>query len=677
MRIVLFFSICLFFKTSFCQNVVSNNIKWTDIEKTQMGKGELFFIEKQYRIAFPVLEKLYMNHSDDLHLKYMFAASALSIPGKQLMALKLLKEVKAKKWRDIDLEYYLAKANFLNYNFDEALLTVNYYFSKLKNPTTAQKKKYDELLNYCTNAKQLIKNPVPVKIENMGNIINTDAAEYYPNVSDDESLIIFTYKGLKSKGGLQDPFNRPNKSGIYYEDVFSSVKENGVWKTPSGIKDINTVNNESALFLSNDRKKILINMDSDTDDGDIYSCDLENGVWRLPVKLPGDVNTSFWENEAVLSLDSKTLYYSSSKPGGFGGKDIYKSNLLPNGNWSVGQNLGKEINTSLDEDSPFIHYDGKLLLFSSKGHNSMGGYDVFKSYSLIDSSWTTPENMGYPINTPDDDNHYILSSSGEVGYYSLGKPDGYGDLDIYKVTPGIVGTQPVIAMLKGTVLCDSIPVEVEITVEKKVGNNVFRTFKSDKTTGVYNFILPVGEDYKITWKLDNSSKQTDVFEASNVLSYVVKEKDLHFTRKKDTSLINISNTVNVISPCNTPSIPDFSSLKGKSLNEPEVYKQFLNLGGNLCIDGLVFKVQVAAYKHPENFKYDHLKQFGSPEIVKYPDGITRFTQFSMSTINEAELSRQKVINSGQKDAWIVAFFDGKRFTLEELISLNFNFKAIN
>ena len=132
-----------------------------------------------------------------------------------------------------------------------------------------------------------------------------------------------------------------------------------------------------------------------------------------------------------------------------------------------------------------------------------------------------------------------------------------------------------------------------------------------------------------------------------------------------------------LTPCGGSATPDFTSIKGKSLNDPAIYNQLLSIGGAICADGLIFKVQIAAYKYPENYKYDHLKKFGAPEIVNYPDGITRFTQLSFSTIKEAEVARQKIIANGQKDAWLTAFIDGKRFTLEELILVNFNSKAIN
>jgi hypothetical protein len=165
---------------------------------------------------------------------------------------------------------------------------------------------------------------------------------------------------------------------------------------------------------------------------------------------------------------------------------------------------------------------------------------------------------------------------------------------------------------------------------------------------------------------------------NNVTSPETFKNDVNNTNSTDTHVAATEPVKgNKLTPCNGSPIPDFSALKGKSLNEPAVYKQLLDIGGAMCADGLIFKVQIAAYKHPENYKYDHLKQFGAPEIVNYPDGITRFTQFIFPTLKEAEEARQKIIAKGQKDAWITGFIDGKRFTLEELILVNFYGKAVN
>jgi hypothetical protein len=138
-----------------------------------------------------------------------------------------------------------------------------------------------------------------------------------------------------------------------------------------------------------------------------------------------------------------------------------------------------------------------------------------------------------------------------------------------------------------------------------------------------------------------------------------------------------SSTTVEATPCVTQNLPDFNPLKGKSLNEPQYYSELLKIAGDYCAEGLVFKVQIAAYRKPENYKYGHLIQYGKPEVADYPDGITRFTQKQFKTIKAAEVHRQKAIAKGQKDAWIVAFIGGKRYTLEELIMVDFLGKSIN
>jgi hypothetical protein len=182
--------------------------------------------------------------------------------------------------------------------------------------------------------------------------------------------------------------------------------------------------------------------------------------------------------------------------------------------------------------------------------------------------------------------------------------------------------------------------------------------------------------------LINTATSVDAFKNDVVINNLVDANTstpITTTTKTTTTTTKSVEPVKPITnvPCDGATPIDFSAVKGKSLNDLAVYKQFLDIGGNMCAEGMVFKIQIAAYQHPENYKYGHLKQFGKPEKIKYPDGITRFTQLSFATIKEAEVARQKIIAKGQKDAWITVFIDGKRYTLEELILVNFNGKTIN
>ncbi|MBK8367399.1 MAG: PD40 domain-containing protein [Bacteroidetes bacterium] len=640
MRTLLFF-LCLF---ALQYTVISQKKtdavgekKWTDDERKQMEKAELLYFEKNYKLPLPIYAKLRETHPNDVRLKYVYAICGLLIPGRQEICLDLLKEVYEKNKKAAEIDYFLAKANFLNYNFDEAIAGIATYKSKNKKLTPEQLKDCDQIVTYCNNAKLLVPQPVSVRIENMGNIINTAAAESSPCLTDDENVIIFTYKGEKSKGGLQNAFNQPNINGVYYEDVYTSSKVNGVWKTPEEIKSLNTINNEAVLFLSNDGQKLFINIDSQQDDGDIYMSTLDKDVWGAPVKLVGDVNSKEWENNSSLSPDGKTLYFSSNRPGGFGGKDIYKSQLLPDGTWGKAKNLGDKINTALDEDAPFIHYDGRLLLFCSQGHNSIGGYDIFKTYmNVTDSTWSAAENMGCPINTPGDEIHYVLSPSGDNGYYGLGKVDGYGDFDIYKVEPGITGIMPVIAVSKGRVTLDTLPVEAEITVEVPARNTVFRTLKSNDKTGAYRITLPVGEDYKITWKLNNFPVQTKLIEAKNATAYLLDVKDINFSTK------DVVKT-------------DVASIDTAMWHT-----------GNEHIDGLVYKIQVSAEYLNENIRRRKARKLGEVEKEVVND-VARFTlKEEFKTYNEATAKVKKVRDLIVADAFIVGIYKGKRCYLSEL-----------
>jgi hypothetical protein len=323
--------------------------------------------------------------------------------------------------------------------------------------------------------------------------------------------------------------------------------------------------------------------------------------------------------------------------------------------------------------------------------------------------------MGIPLNTTEDDRYYVINAKGDVGYFSSnrGGAGGKGQQDIYTVTPGILGEKPILALLKGSVFVDDKPTVAKIEVVKKESNTVIGPYYANSKTGKYLMAISPGSGYKIKITVEGMDPIEEEIDVEKLQKYVEIKKDFYlyspgFENKKNQISVKTildSLTKNTTNPetfkndavvetktkvetisepvktnatlCNGATMPDFSSIKGKSLNDPNVYQQLMSIGGSMCAEGLVFKVQIAAYQHPENYKYSHLKQFGKPEEVKYPDGITRFTQLSFSTIKEAETARQKIIAKGQKDAWLVAFIDGKRFTLEELILVNFNGKAIN
>jgi outer membrane protein OmpA-like peptidoglycan-associated protein len=238
-------------------------------------------------------------------------------------------------------------------------------------------------------------------------------------------------------------------------------------------------------------------------DGNIYSTTLNGEKWSKPVKLNEHVNSKYWEPSACFSADGNTIYFTSNRPGGYGGRDLYSVNKTPKGDWANALNLGPTINTAYDEDAPFIHHDGITLSFSSNGHNTMGGFDIFASTLTGINKWTEPENVGYPINTTDDDIFYVISPDGRKAYYSSFRSDGLGEKDNYIATFLDRKETPLTLMI-GLVNDNSgKPVnDVEITVTDNITEEVVGIYHPNSKTGQYIFILTPGRNYNITYQAE-------------------------------------------------------------------------------------------------------------------------------------------------------------------------------
>ncbi|MCF6170357.1 MAG: OmpA family protein [Bacteroidales bacterium] len=347
-----------------------------------------------------------------------------------------------------DLLYQLAKAYHLNLQLDKAVATYEEYKGSLTPKELTEKgARIDKRIAECHVAMDLVQHPVRIFIDNLGSGVNTEYPEYGPYINADETVLMFTSTRPSTTGGKRDPADQ-----IYYEDIYISKFINGRWseaKNPG--KPLNTDSHDAIVGVSPDGKHALIYKGEDNG-GDIFECRIdETGEWRSPKRLPKEVNTKNHESSASFSPDMQALYFVSDKPGGFGGKDIYYTELKLKGSkekldYDDAANLGAVVNTPYDENGVFMDMDGKTLYFSSKGHRTMGGYDIFKT-TLVDGKWTKPVNLGYPINSPGDDLFFSFSRDGIHAYYSSFDPSGYGDRDIYMIT--LLGPEKPLAFLEG------------------------------------------------------------------------------------------------------------------------------------------------------------------------------------------------------------------------------------
>lgn len=332
-----------------------------------------------------------------------------------------------------DLEYWIGQSYQFGKNFDRAIDFYTRYKNKASkgtppgNATPAEEA--DRRIVECTNGKEFMANPGNFSIVNVGKEINSEYEDYAPVLNEDETEMVFTTR--RKEGNMNENVFSDNKP---WEDIFIATKAGEKWTAAKNIgAPVTTMTHESTLALSRDGNTLLFYKDDGG--GDIFQTTRKpDGTWSPPEPLQG-VNSSYAESSASLSTDGNSLYFASDRPGGLGGMDIYVATKDNRGQWSRIRNLGPAINSSFDEEGPFIDYEGKVLYFSSKGGKTMGGYDIFKSTLTDpkDNKWSAPENLGYPINTPDNDVFYVSTKDGKRGYYSSVREDGFGYSDIYRI----------------------------------------------------------------------------------------------------------------------------------------------------------------------------------------------------------------------------------------------------
>jgi Tol biopolymer transport system component len=213
-----------------------------------------------------------------------------------------------------------------------------------------------------------------------------------------------------------------------------SKKVNDSWGAPVNITpELQSDGDMYISCLSSDGKVLYLSKD-DNFNSDIYTCSFDGITWGKALRLNKNINTKYWESHGFVSEDGEQLIFASDRPGGFGGLDLYISRKME-GDWGTPVNLGPKINTPFNEDRPFLINKGRTLFFSSQGHQNIGGYDLFRADLQTDNKWSEPENLGYPLNTPDDNIFFMPVNNGKSGYYSTYIPDeGFGKEDIYLIT---------------------------------------------------------------------------------------------------------------------------------------------------------------------------------------------------------------------------------------------------
>jgi hypothetical protein len=497
MKRVSLFAFLLVFATGnnlFAQAKVENKLTFYDAES--------WVLFEDYKEALPEYQQLLRSYPNNYNFKYRIGQCYLNVPGEKDKAIGYLEDAvkhinpkyKEGKFRETgapyDAYYYLANAYRINNQLDKAIESYT-IFKKGLDPKVYDSIIVNQQIQSCYNAKDLIALPLYVKEKNLGSNINNNNSDFNPVVSEDEKMIVFS------------------RSEAFYDAILYSTRNpDGTWGNPLNMNEIFKVDKDLyPTSISKDGKTLYLYSSADYD-GIIYSSTFANGTWGPLVKLNDNINTKYWESHATISHDNKKLYFTSNRKGTLGGLDIYVSERDSTGDWGPAVNLGPTINTPYNEETPFLSKDDKTLFFSSRGHFNIGGYDIFYSTLLDNGEWSVPLNLGYPLNSTDDDVFFDPVNEGYEGYYSKVEPSGYGLQDIYRIE--IFSDQHprkflVRGMVKVADLISNFNDSVKISAMNIKNPNQTIIVYSNPKTGEYEFEVPQG-NYEVTYESPSSEK---------------------------------------------------------------------------------------------------------------------------------------------------------------------------
>lgn len=538
--------------------------------------------ENAYDVALPIWLQLNSEEPDNFNINYKIGVCYINSANEKAKALPYL--VKAsqntaanydpfsvtEEKAPINALFYLGRAYHLNYEFDAAILNYNTFKEKI----TKKHYLFNEVTHHIqqsTNGKTAVANPVNIEVKNIGKGINSVYGDYSPVISIDESSIYFTSRRVRKDSS--NFYIKDLSDGKHFEDMYVSNNENGVWTDPE-LLNINIEGHLATINISADGQTLFVYKD-DNGDGNIYTTTKNvDDQWGALKKLGSDINTEFKETHAHITPDGNTLYFvSGRKKENLGGLDIYYCKKLPTGDWGLAQNAGNVLNTPYDEDGVFLHPDGKTIYFSSKGHTSIGGFDIF--YSELDETgnWSTPINMGYPVNSTDDDVFFVTSTDGKRAYYSSFKKDGYGEKDIYVITL-LDATEKSLTLLTGVIRVagqEGFPNDALIVVTDNETGNLIGKYTPRKKDGKFSIILNPGGDYHIEYSAAGFKKEEDIYippaSVYNEINRGIDLQDVVFGSENLTNLVtDNSNKENTTTTTKKDNDNDVKILKDEIKN---------------------------------------------------------------------------------------------------------------
>lgn len=496
--------------------------------KPTIDDADEHFDHKNYIMAIPIYLSEFKKDANIKKIKYKIGVCYLNTKINRQEAIKYLEDYTKEPKCDEEAWIDLGKAYHLNNKIEEAL-TAFRKFIELK------PKREDEVARYiqqCKNALQFMAQPSNVTFQNLGKEINSDEPDYYPFINADETFLAFTSRRKDNLGGKKVEIDGYHSSDIYYSKV-----ENGKWaKALNAGRTINSALDEQVVGLKSDGLEMYVYVDHIEKFGDLYISQRKDLLTEFPKpKICDPLINEKIETEGCLSQDGSLMIFARREKVDTK-SDLYMCRKLPNGKWSLAQKLPETINTNYNEDFPYLSNDGTTLYFASEGHNSMGGYDLFKTtWNPEENTYTKPENLGYPVNSTDDDRSICVTPDNRVAYISAFRPGGFGDLDIYRIK--FNENEQITKIYTGKVfLGDTLATTqpknytIQIIATNKNKNEEY-TFAPNSKTGKYVISLPAG-NFKISISSIGYQNYTEEMIISDIGKLdIEKNKNFVLTKK--------------------------------------------------------------------------------------------------------------------------------------------------
>lgn len=484
------------------------------------------FGHRNFVMAKPLYLALVKKEPNNYLYNYRAGLCYLNTNSDKKEAVKYFEFCTKQPKADVDAWLYLGQAYHHAQRWDDAITAYNSYKTKADKEGKARADLY---IQQCSNGKVLVKSPLNVTFESLGKEVNSEFPDYYPFVTQDESMLCFTSRRKGNVGAAQVEVD-----GYYASDIYFSRSVNGVYgKAKNAGALVNGNYDEQCVGLSADGAWMTVYVDNITTAGEILFSSYTKSFAK-PIAFDGienNINSGF-ETAGSLSPDGTVLFFASERDGGQGGTDLYMVRKLPNGKWSLAQNLGAVVNTQWGEDFPYMAPDGKTLYFSSEGHNSMGGYDLFyTTWNQENNTWSTPKNIGYPINNTENNMSICYTEANRVAYISTVREGGQGDLDIWRVVFNEV-QESYFTLVTGQITVPDPSVayaDIMISVTKTETQEEYGSYRPNPKTGRYALALPPGK-YVMTVDAPGCAQKIETLIVFDIGPQGEMSKDLLLTK---------------------------------------------------------------------------------------------------------------------------------------------------